>query len=77
MILRDSLTIVCLGVGAGIAAAYSASRLVATMLFGMSAADPLTYGTVVVILIVVAFLASVLPAWRAARVDPMVAFRQS
>ncbi len=75
MILRESLTLVCLGVAAGIAAAYGASRLVATMLFGLSPADPLTYGASALMLAAIALLASLLPARRASRVDPMIAFR--
>ncbi len=75
MILRESLTLVCFGVAAGIAAAYGASRLVATMLFGLSPADPLTYGAAALVLAAVALLASLLPARRASRVDPMIAFR--
>jgi ABC-type lipoprotein release transport system permease subunit len=45
------------------------------MLFGLSPTDPLTYGSVALILIVVAMLASLFPARRAARVEPMVALR--
>ena len=75
MILRESLTLVCLGVASGVAAAYGASRLIATMLFGLSPADPQTYGASVLILAAVALLASWLPARRASRVDPMIAFR--
>jgi predicted permease len=75
MVLRESLRLVCLGVAAGIAAAYGASRLVASMLFGLSPTDPVTYGSVAVILVAIALIASFLPARRASRVDPMIAFR--
>jgi ABC-type antimicrobial peptide transport system permease subunit len=75
MILRESLTLVCLGVAAGIAAACGASRLIASMLFGLSPTDPLTYGSVALLLVTVALVASLLPAHRASRVDPMLAFR--
>jgi len=75
MILRESLTLVGVGAAAGMATAAAASRLVATMLFGLSATDPLTYGASASLLVVVALLASLLPALRASRVDPMVAFR--
>jgi predicted permease len=75
MILRESLTLVCLGVAAGIGTAYGASRLIASMLFGLSPTDPLTYGSVAVILTAITLVASYLPARRASRVDPMIAFR--
>ena len=75
MILRESLTLVCLGVAAGITAAFGASRLIASMLFGLSPTDPLTYGSVALLLVTVALVASLLPARRASQVDPMIAFR--
>jgi predicted permease len=76
MILRESLTLVVVGLAAGIAIAAGASRLVATMLFGLSGTDPVTYGAAASLLAAVALLASLSPALRASRVDPMVAFRE-
>jgi predicted permease len=75
MMLRESLLLVCAGIAAGIAAASASSRLVASMLYGLSPADPLTYASVALLLIAVALLASLLPALRASRVDPMTALR--
>lgn len=75
MILRESLALVGAGVALGLLGAWAASRLVATMLFGLSAADPLTYALVALMLIVVASLAALLPARRASRTDPMIALR--
>jgi len=75
MILGESLTLVWLGIAVGMATAWGASRLVSSMLFGLSATDPVTYAGAGSILAIVAVLASVLPARRASRVDPMVAFR--
>jgi ABC-type antimicrobial peptide transport system permease subunit len=75
MILRESLTLVCLGVASGLAGAYIGSRLIATMLFGLSPTDPVTYGASALILAAITLLASLLPARRASRVDPMIAFR--
>jgi predicted permease len=75
MILRESLALVSAGLVIGIAAAGAATRLVSSMLFGLSVTDPLTYGVAASVLAVVALLASLLPAHRASRVDPMVAFR--
>jgi predicted permease len=75
MILRESFVLVGLGIVAGCLAAYGGSRFIQSLLFGLSPADPLTYGAVALILIGVALLASLLPARRAARVEPMVALR--
>ena len=75
MILRESLILVCLGVASGLAGAYGASRLIATMLFGLSPTDPVTYGASALILAAITLVASLLPARRASRVDPMIAFR--
>jgi predicted permease len=75
MMLRESLWLVGVGIVTGSAGAYAAGRLVATMLFGLSPADRLTFGTAAVILTVVAVLASMLPARRASRIDPIVALR--
>jgi predicted permease len=75
MILRDSLSIVVVGLVMGIAAAYAASQLISSMLFGLSPNDSLTYGGVAIFLICVALFACWLPARRAAKVDPMVALR--
>jgi predicted permease len=75
MILRDALVLVGLGVVSGVAAASVARRLIASWLFDISPSDPLTYGSVAVILTTVALFASWLPARRAAHVDPMTALR--
>ena len=75
MILRESIVLVCVGVALGLAGAAAASRLVTTMMFGLSPTDPLTYVAVALLLIAVAIAASVLPARRASRVDPMTALR--
>jgi predicted permease len=75
MILRESLGLVCAGLVIGLIAASAASRLVSAMLFGLSVTDPVTYGAAASVLAAVALLASLLPAYRASRVDPMTAFR--
>ena len=64
-----------LGILAGTAGAYAAARLVSTMLFGLSATDPLTYAVVAVALVAIALFAALLPARRASRIDPNVALR--
>jgi len=75
MVLRESFALVAIGLVFGVAVAYAARRFVESMLFGLTAADPLTYVTVASVLVAVALLASFVPALRAARVDPMTALR--
>jgi predicted permease len=76
MVLRDSLTPVIVGAAVGVAAALIGARLIAALLYGVSATDPLTLAGVVAVLLGVAVVASVVPASRAARVDPIVALRE-
>lgn len=75
MILGQGLKVVSIGVAVGIVAALALSRVMASLLFGIAATDPLTYLGVALLLVVVASLACLLPARRAARVDPMIALR--
>jgi predicted permease len=75
MVLRESLWLVGIGLVAGLGAAYAGSGWIASLLFDLSPADPLTYGLVAGLLLAVTLLASLLPARRAARVDPLVALR--
>jgi predicted permease len=75
MILSEAMALVSLGALVGIAAAYGSSRLIATMLFGLSPTDPLTYGSVALALVAVGLVASLVPARRASRVEPTVALR--
>jgi predicted permease len=75
MVLCQSLMLVALGIGAGIVAALGATRVIATMLYGVGANDFSTYAIVIVLLGGAALLASYVPARRAMKVDPMVALR--
>jgi predicted permease len=75
MVLGDGMKMTLIGVGIGIAAALGLTRLMASLLFGVSATDPLTFTAVAMLLSVVALAACYIPARRAMRVDPMVALR--
>ncbi len=75
MVLRAGMGQAALGVGIGIVLALGATRALRSLLFGIGAADPLTFGVVALVLAAVAALASWIPARRAASVDPMVALR--
>ena len=76
MILGQGLRTTVLGVAIGIAGSLALTRTVESLLFGVTATDPLTLGGVTLLLVGAALLACYIPARRAARVDPMVALRQ-
>ena len=75
MVIRQAVLLVGLGIALGVAAALGVSRLLASLLIGVSAHDPLTFAGVSAILMAVALLACYIPAHRAARVEPMAALR--
>ena len=75
MVLRQSLTLVVIGLAIGLLAALGATRVMATLLYGVGANDVSTYLIVVILLGGAALLASFIPARRAMKVDPMVALR--
>lgn len=75
MILRQSLTLVVVGLAIGFVVALAATRVMRTLLYGVGANDISTYAIVILLLGGAAFLASFIPARRAMRVDPMVALR--
>jgi predicted permease len=75
MVLRQALVLIAAGVAIGLCGALAVTRVLADFLFGVRPIDPLTFAAVSAILIVVALVATYLPALRATRVDPMVALR--
>jgi predicted permease len=75
MILRDGARMTLTGVAIGVVAALGLTRLMSSMLFGVSATDPLTFTAVAGLLCLIALLACYIPARRAMQVDPMVALR--
>jgi predicted permease len=75
LVLRETMLLVGAGVVIGLGAALATNRLVESLLFGLSAADPLTITLAVLLMLIVAALAGYLPARQATRVDPLVALR--
>jgi putative ABC transport system permease protein len=75
LIIRNGLTLVLIGVAIGLAGAFALTRLMTTLLFGVTPTDGLTIGIVSAVLIFVALLACFIPARRATKVDPLVALR--
>ncbi len=75
MVLRQGLVLALSGLAVGMLAAFVTTRLMASLLFGISPTDPVTYAGVVCLLAVVALAACYIPARRASQVDPMVALR--
>ncbi|HVE78695.1 MAG TPA: ABC transporter permease [Gemmatimonadaceae bacterium] len=77
LVVRQGMTLAIVGVAIGVAAALASGRVMASMLFGVKASDPVTFAAVLAVLSGAALLACWLPARRAARVDPMTALRAS
>jgi predicted permease len=74
-VLKETAVKIGIGLALGLAAALALSKLVQSFLFGISATDPLALGGVIVVLAVVGLVASLVPAWRVAKTDPMQALR--
>ena len=75
MVLGEGLRIAAGGVALGLAGAWGLSRFIAALLYGVKPTDPATFAAAPLVLILVALAACYIPAWRATKVDPMVALR--
>jgi putative ABC transport system permease protein len=75
MIVKQGSVLILLGLGIGLAGAYALTRVISSLLFGVTAKDPFTFAAVSVLLAMVALLACYIPALRATKVDPMNALR--
>lgn len=75
IVLRQGLMLAGLGVGIGLGAALAVTRVMSTLLYGVSTTDPIVFATISIVLAGVALGATFIPARRAAKVDPMIALR--
>jgi putative ABC transport system permease protein len=75
LVVIEGMTPAVLGIAAGAMAAFGSAKLLEKLVFGVSASDPLTFAVVAATLIIVALLASLIPAYRAAQLDPLTVFR--
>jgi predicted permease len=76
LVLRQAMTLVAIGLVIGLGVAFALSSRAAALLYGISATDPVTFFGVSALLVGVGFVASLVPALRASRVDPIVALRE-
>jgi ABC-type antimicrobial peptide transport system permease subunit len=74
-VVGQAMMIVAISLVVGLVGAFAATRLLNSLLYGVGAADPITFLVIVVLVSAVAFLAAWLPARRATRVDPIIALR--
>jgi len=75
LVLRRAMLLATIGVGIGIAGAFALTRYMTTLLFGVKPVDVITFVGVAVVLVVVVFVACLIPARRAAKIDPLQALR--
>jgi len=76
LVVGQGMRLMAAGVAAGLAGAWGVTRLLASLLYGVSPTDPVAFSLAAVLLGLVALLAAALPAWRASRLDPMTALRR-
>jgi putative ABC transport system permease protein len=76
LVVKQGMTLAIAGIAVGLLGAVALTRVMSSLLFGVSATDSLTFGAVALLLAIVAFVAAAIPARRATAVDPMVALRE-
>lgn len=75
LVLRRGMVLALVGLAIGLAVSLALTRLMQSLLFEVSTSDPTVFALIALLLAAVAFAASIIPAWRAAKVDPMIALR--
>jgi len=75
LVVGQALRLTAAGIAAGLVTAFALTRRMNTMLVGVKATDPSTFATIAVLFLLIAVIASWLPAWRAASLDPTAALR--
>ncbi|HYM24021.1 MAG TPA: FtsX-like permease family protein [Vicinamibacterales bacterium] len=76
LVVTEGLRLSAVGVAAGVAGALAANRLIASLLVGVGASDPATFGGIIALFVMIALVASWVPAYRASRLEPMNALRE-
>jgi ABC-type antimicrobial peptide transport system permease subunit len=76
MVLADGLKPILAGVALGLVAALALGRVVSSLIFGVRATDPLTFAAVALLLLLVGILATIIPAYRATRIEPVRILRE-
>ena len=75
LVVRQGMMLALIGVIVGLAGAFALTRVMSSLLFGVTERDPITFVAVAALLMVVAFISCFVPAHRATRVDPLIALR--
>jgi putative ABC transport system permease protein len=75
MVVGQGIRLTLIGVAIGVAAALGLTRVIESLLFNVSATDPATFVSITLLLVIVALIASYIPARRATKVDPLIALR--
>jgi ABC-type antimicrobial peptide transport system permease subunit len=75
LVARESAVMLAIGLAIGLAGGIGVASTMSSVLFGLSPADPLTLGAVVALLSIVTITATAIPAWKASRIDPVIALR--
>ncbi len=75
MVVQHGMLVALVGVAIGLVGAFTLTRLMRSLLFGVEATDPLTFAAIALLLTIIALVASYVPARRAARIDPIVSLR--